>query len=161
MGNVITDPSMTESAWLRFWTKVDTGGPCWEWTGARGRHGYGNFGDNGKTWRAHRWAYERLVGQIAAGLTLDHLCRNRACVNPDHLDPCTQQANNSRVPNFGHRPKKMECKWGHSLSGDNLYVQKKTGYRYCRTCSNARRTAYMERRRSAEAVHIVAPGVQL
>jgi hypothetical protein len=78
-------------------------GPCWVWTASRNRNGYGNFkwpgtgtGLGGKYASAHVYAYTTLVGSIPDGLTLDHLCRNRPCVNPAHLEPCTQEENFER-----------------------------------------------------------------
>lgn len=72
---------------------------CWEWSGAIGGHGYGVIGlgsrDQG-TGLVHRIAYEHFIEQIPAGLHIDHLCRNRTCVNPWHMDPVTQQVNNRR-----------------------------------------------------------------
>jgi hypothetical protein len=70
----------------RFWSKVDKSGDCWLWTAAIDK-GYGSFTiRRGEKAKAHRYAYQELVGPIPVGLTLDHLCRNRACVNPAHLE---------------------------------------------------------------------------
>lgn len=82
-----------------FWTrvrKVESG--CWEWTANLTAAGYGmlNVG-NGKYGYAHRYSWEHMRGPIPAGLTIDHLCRNRRCVNPDHLEPVTQAENNRRA----------------------------------------------------------------
>jgi len=82
----------------RFWSKVDKTGDCWIWNGGVGAGGYGAFGsydeaDDPITVRAHRYAYEALVGPIPAGLVLDHLCRVRRCVNPAHLEPVTNAEN--------------------------------------------------------------------
>lgn len=69
---------------------------CWNWKGTLFRNGYGAFGVSGKTCGAHRVAYELAIGPIPAGLQLDHLCRNRGCVNPGHLEPVTGTVNTGR-----------------------------------------------------------------
>jgi len=85
------------AASARFWRKVDFGAPgdCWRWTGAISDTGYGDFflSISVGTVRAHRWAYEERRGPIPRGMDLDHLCRVRHCVNPDHLEPVTRAEN--------------------------------------------------------------------
>lgn len=83
----------------RWWSKIDVSGDCWEWTPPVGNHGYGEFARQGerRTVLAHRYAYELLVGPIPDGLEIDHLCRNKACVNPDHLEPVTKSENARRA----------------------------------------------------------------
>jgi len=119
-----------------FWDKVDKTEVCWLWTACKDRDGYGIFYYNGTNYRAHRMAYELIVGPIPEGLTIDHLCRVRACVNPDHLEPVTQRENVLRgdtVP--AKNAKKTHCKQGHPYSGYNLYIRT-NGYRSCRTCGS-------------------------
>jgi hypothetical protein len=81
----------------RFWSYVTKTEGCWEWKGAKDGDGYGHLGVAGSVVGAHRYAYELLVGPIPEGLHLDHLCRNRPCVNPDHLEPVTQAVNVGRA----------------------------------------------------------------
>lgn len=76
----------------RFWANVIKGPTCWEWTGAQVGRANEKYGHT-RMGMAHRVAYELLVGPIPKGLVLDHLCRNRLCVNPAHLEPVTQRTN--------------------------------------------------------------------
>ena len=120
----------------RFWAKAyeDASG-CWLWTAGKLRGGYGAFGAPGGGMRqAHRYSYEQLVGPIPAGLTIDHLCRVRACVNPAHMEPVTRRDNTMRGESApAANARKTHCPRGHSYSGENLYVSPR-GERFCRTC---------------------------
>lgn len=122
----------------RFFAKVDAAGVCWEWTGAADGDGYGHFEHK----KAHRWCWEHLVAPIAAGLELDHLCRNPACVNPDHLEPVTPQVNTLRSGSLtAIHARKTHCPQGHPYSGANLrYGFRANGrrFRQCRACMRIR-----------------------
>lgn len=121
----------------RFFDKVDASASCWLWKASINGGGYGQFRLDGKLRKAHRVAWEMLVGPIPEGRHLDHLCRVRNCVNPDHLEPVTQ-AENIRRGNVGkHNPVKTHCPQGHEYAGDNTY-RKPPGYRECRTCNRER-----------------------
>lgn len=112
---------------------------CWTLTGSTSSTGYHSIGVNGTTHNAHRWLYEVVVGPVPEGLQLDHLCRNRACVNPDHLEPVSQSENLLRGDGFsGVNARKSVCVNGHDLVGHNVMIRK-DGWRNCRECHNARR----------------------
>lgn len=111
---------------------------CHIWMGGLTLGGYGVFasatkrGAEVKT-MAHRWAYEHSVGPIPDGFDIDHLCRNRACVNPEHLEPVTRAENVRRAARLV-----THCPAGHPYSPDNTYVRPGTAQRKCRTCMRAR-----------------------
>ena len=131
----------------RFTAKVEvTSTRCWKWRGYLMPNGYGQFGADGVAVLAHRWAYEHWMGEVPQGLDLDHLCRNRWCVNPAHLEPVTRRENLRR----GIRKTGQEsCKNGHPLAGDNLKPTK-DGRRQCRACQQAANRRYKLRRKTAD-----------
>lgn len=130
----------------RFWSKVNKDGPlgCWVWTASLSADGYGQFivmrGTRGFPVRAHRVAWELLRGPIPDGLVLDHRCRNRACVNPDHLEPVTNEENIERgvwQPVINSR--KTHCLRGHEFTEENTYRPPKRPHtRQCRKCMRIR-----------------------
>ena len=118
---------------------------CWQWTGSLKPHGYGHFGADGKLYRAHRWAYEFFRGPIPKTLCLDHLCRNRGCVNPQHLE-AVSLGDNIRRGNTGlHMKRKTHCPQGHPYSGKNLYINPR-GKRNCRICAKVSYRKFMSRK---------------
>jgi len=132
-------------------TYVEPTGFCWNWTGTTagaGRYFYGRTSWKGKTYQAHRWVYEMLVGLIPDGLELDHLCRNILCVNPDHLEPVTPAENKRRSAKC-YRGRDY-CPKGHDLrpprarDGRGSYV--------CRACKLAYFVEYNANRRTKEVV---------
>ena len=128
----MTEPSELRAE-KRFWNSIWLGDGCWLWTATKNPNGYGTFWDGRKTWRAHRFAYELLVGPIPEGLQLDHLCRVRDCVNPDHLEPVTNAENTLRA--YKSNGPKTHCKWGHEYTEENtIHRAINRKWRKCREC---------------------------
>lgn len=114
----------------------DTQTGCWNWTASIAPSGYAQFRFLGRRDYGHRAAYVLLVGPIPDGLHLDHLCRNRPCVNPAHLEPVAPQINTLRSPiaPASINAAKSHCAHGHLLHGDNVYQRPDRIGRMCRTC---------------------------
>lgn len=135
---------MEEKDSLRFWSKVSK--DCWFWTGAKGRGGYGSFRWGGKNRLAHRIAYQLAKGPIPHGMTVDHLCRITACVNPAHLElvSLVENVRRSRSAN----KTKTRCPKGHKYTPENTMLRPWHGqanHRSCRTCFNERHRGYFKR----------------
>ncbi len=126
----------------RFWSKVRTSDihsyndtPCLEWLAAKNQQGYGEFWLNGKLERSHRVSYENKFGKISEGLEIDHLCRNRCCINTDHLQVVPHKENMRRAISANRN--KTRCPQGHEYTSENIYIQPNGG-RNCRICREIR-----------------------
>ena len=125
--------AMTEQAIQRFWAKVQVTEGCWLWNGTTNRAGYGRCGGG----FAHRVAYQFIVGRIPEGMELDHLCRQRNCVNPDHLEPATHHVNMLR----GCQAQQTHCINGHPFNDENTRIRVRrdgTTSRQCYPCVRER-----------------------
>lgn len=118
---------------------------CWLWTGSIAPTGYGLLRRDKRTQYAHRFMYERLVGEIPDGLVIDHLCRVRNCVNPKHLEPVTQYVNVIRGDGPKVHGSKTHCLRGHPFTEENTYVFRNG--RHCRLCKRERQEKYNARKR--------------
>lgn len=120
----------------RFWEKVEvneeTG--CWEWAAGKKPNGYGQFRVGDGMVYAHRFAWEAFRGPIPEGLQIDHLCRVRGCVNPEHLEPVDCRTNLLRGDTVtATRAAQTECIHGHPFNDTNTY-RRPNGGRHCREC---------------------------
>jgi hypothetical protein len=121
----------------RIMQRTDRSGSCWLWTRSRNGKGYAEIKVGGRHHAVHRLAYELLVGPIPAGLVLDHTCRVRHCVNPEHLEPVTNAENILRGEGFGAKnAAKTHCPQGHPYDEVNTVIRP-NGNRRCRACHNA------------------------
>lgn len=107
---------------------------CWEWAGNLSKDGYSKIWGTG----GHRISYQAYVGPIGMGLDIDHLCRNRKCINPEHLEPVTRKENFIRGDNISALKRKAadrtHCRKGHELTKENIYIKPSDGARLCRKC---------------------------
>ncbi|MGW0756151.1 HNH endonuclease signature motif containing protein [Streptomyces sp. NPDC002814] len=137
----------------------DCPGPCHLWDGAQNEKGYGTFWADGRTVKAHRYAYEQQNGPIPAGLEVDHRCRRRACVAPGHLDAVTHRTNILRSANHvAARAAVTHCPAGHAYDQANT-IRAANGTRKCRACKNASARAARAAKREARlaTVHPIRP----
>lgn len=127
---------------------------CWLWIGSVDRGGYGTFRiEKSKAVRAHRFSYEWLREPIPDGLTIDHLCRVKCCVNPWHMEPVTLRENILRSDGVSAlSARKTHCDYGHPFDDGNTYRGQK-GKRYCRACKRRRHSSqhYLQKRRELRA----------
>lgn len=117
-----------------FWSRADrSNGPdaCWPWIAAVDSCGYGRVKVAQRDLKAHRVAYEFAVGPIPDGLTIDHLCRNKPCVNPAHLEPVTWRENLHRAGRMGDE---THCLNGHEFTPENTRIRHGRDGRTSRRC---------------------------
>ena len=131
----------------RFFKKVKKTKRCWFWTGLKTVTGYGDFWIEGGMRRAHRVSYQIAIGEIPAGLQIDHLCRVRHCVNPKHLEAVTQTQNTLRGYGFGAiNKRKTACPKGHKY--DVIKFKKGQRFRACSICNRVHSKKHSEKYRS-------------
>lgn len=132
----------------KFWSRIEKTDTCWLWHGVCNPNGYAHFkyGPRGrqKMILVHRFAYELLVGEIPEGLTIDHLCRNKTCVNPAHLEPVTGRENTQRWNAL-----RTHCKYGHEFTTENTYIRPLG--RECKQCWKRRRRKFALQQRSKKS----------
>ena len=123
---------------------------CWLWQASLNSRGYGLISAGGKLMLAHRYAYLAYTGELDNSLQIDHRCMNKACVNPDHLAQVTSRENNRRSGNVsGENARRINCKHGHPLHGDNLIIRS-DGKRACRACKKrTSRESYLRKKEAA------------
>jgi hypothetical protein len=150
---LLADPDRVASR--QFWPQVlvEGEGECWTWTGSTLPKGYGRItlgGTKGAVVYAHRWSYAYFVGPFSEELAIDHLCKNRSCVNPAHLEPVTRVVNTMRGECPAARGARATyCVNGHPFTPENTHTDHK-GHRICRACNK-------EGLRALRAKCLVAP----
>ena len=150
--NAPIDLDAFASARARFWSKVvcvsSISDTCWHWLARKNQHGYGTTTVGGRRFLAHRAAWILTYGSIDHTLTLDHLCRNRACVNPAHLEQVSLRSNILRGESVSAvYAKRTHCKHGHGYTPKNTRIDPTTGGRRCRICEHRRVTESNARKR--------------
>lgn len=145
--------------WEKYEQRTDTSRGelgCWLWTGKLNHDGYARAVFGKRHQMVHRWIYEQTYGPVPEGLECDHVCRNRACVNPAHINAVTHYENmqNRSMESFGKAQReKTHCPKGHPLSGDNLYVApKRPTRRDCKACRSQSSKAQSAVRSAANAL---------
>lgn len=151
---IMPKPSSPET----FWNRVERTATCWLWKGQLDAGGYGHLRFRGRFVKAHALAFELTSGPIPDGLELDHLCKVRNCVNPDHLEPVTHEENCRRA--FAG---KTACRNGHPYTSETLIIDAQSGARRCRVCRNeqSRLRKWNKRTRHGHPIGVANPCAKL
>ena len=136
-------PVLNEKDVERFFVKVKKTNTCWIWTASKTKNGYGAFGIRNIMYYTHRVSYFIKHGKISKILSIDHLCHNRICVNPNHLQEVTQKENTIRGDTGLHHKIKTHCPNGHSYDRKT-----KIGGRFCSICKSKNDKKYKDKLRA-------------
>jgi len=145
-------PEKVQERFLNKRIKIERTGKweCWLWCGKLDDKGYAIYrGRSPERQKAHRYSYQLFIGPIPAGLVIDHLCRRRHCINPEHLEPVTSIENIIRGtgPIARYMSGRTHCDRGHLLTEENIYTRPQ-GWRLCKTCKRGRQRAYVLRQKA-------------
>lgn len=141
--------TMKPSDRARLLALVEKTDSCWVWLGFIDKRGYGTFKVNDKTVRAHRASYAIFCGDLVPGLTINHKCSNRKCVNPDHIEQVTMAENNLAAATASTINKsKTHCIRGHAFDAKNTYLKPDGRGRECRTCKRENWRAFWTKKNS-------------
>lgn len=134
----------------RLLNRIDkTPNGCWNYTRSKSVKGYGKLSAWGRMWLAHRVSYTIFVAPIPEGKSIDHLCRNPSCINPNHLEPVSNRENLMRgIGIAAKNSRKTHCINGHALSGENLRLKKSRRGRICKKCNSDHWRKWYEKSKS-------------
>ena len=151
VSDLVRSPGLHMRLEEKFWARiVAMPSGCWEWQGPLNKAGYAQIASGVFL---HRWAYTHFIGPIPSRATLDHLCRNRRCGNPTHLEPVTQRENILRgVGPSAVNAHKTHCINGHALTDENIWIRYQRGrvhpIRVCRECGRTRWRKWSPKRKT-------------